>query len=263
MATPPVSPKIRSDHLDRPALISVRPSTPLQVRAHTGSAARQSDRAGRACELGWPAEQIQVIDQDQGRSGASAAGRDGFQHLVAQVGLGHAGAVLSLEASRLARSCSDWYRLIEICALTNTLVIDEDGVSDPTQYSDRLLLGSRGTMSEAELHWLRGRLLGGKLKKASQGQLRFRPPTGLVSDPEGRIVFDPDEAVRHTLGLIFDRFEQSTAALAVVAHFAENHLHCPTRLWGGARGGHLVWEPLSHSRVLAILHNPADAGAYV
>jgi DNA invertase Pin-like site-specific DNA recombinase len=263
MATFTVSPKIRPDHLDRLALIYVRQSTPLQVREHTGSASRQYDRAGRAGDLGWPTERIQVIDQDQGRSGASSAGRDGFQHLVAQVGLGRAGAVLSLEASRLARSCSDWYRLIEICALTDTLVIDEDGVSDPTQYSDRLLLGFLGTMSEAELHLLRGRLLGGKLKKASQGQLRFRPPTGLVYDPEGRIVFDPDEQVRHTLGLIFDLFEQSTSALAVVAHFAENHLSCPTRLWGGARQGHLVWEPLSHNRVLAILHNPAYAGAYV
>src|SRR5204862_6756189 len=108
-----------------------------------------------------------------------------------------------------------------------------------------------------------GRLLGGKLKKASQGQLRFRPPAGLVHDSEGRIVFDPDEQVQHTLGLIFDLFDQSPSALAVVRHFAENHLRCPTRLWGGARHDHLVWEPLSHSRVLAILHNPAYAGAYV
>jgi hypothetical protein len=226
----PISPKIRPDHLDRLALIYVRQSTPLQVREHTGSAARQYDLAGRARELGWPAGRVQVVDQDQGRSGASAAGRDGFQHLVAQVGLGRAGAVLSLEASRLARSCSDWYRLIEICALTNTLVIDEDG---------------------------------GKLKKASLGQLRFRPPTGLIYDSEGRIVFDPDEQVRHTMALIFDLFDQSTSARAVVQHFADHRLRCPTRLWGGARHGHLVWEPLSHSRVLAILHNPAYAGAYV
>ena len=263
MATLPVIPKIRSDHLDRLALIYVRQSTPLQVREHTASTARQYDLAGRARDLGWPSECVQVIDQDQGLSGAYAAGRDGFQHLVAQVGLGHAGAVLSLEASRLARSCSDWYRLIEICALTNTLVIDEDGVYDPTVYSDRLLLGFLGTMSEAELHWLRCRLLGGKLEKARAGQLRFRPPTGLVHDPESRIVFDPDEQAEHTIRLIFDRFDQSTSALAVVQYFADHHLRCPTRLWGGVRHGHLVWEPLSHSRVLTILHNPAYAGAYV
>jgi len=141
MATRPDAPKIRPDHRDRLALIYVRPSTPMQVRENTGSGARQYDLAGRARDLGWPAERVQVIDQDQGRSGASTAGRDGFQHLVAQVGLGRAGAVLSLEASRLARCCSDWYRLIEICALTDTLVVDEDGIYDPAHYSDRLLLG--------------------------------------------------------------------------------------------------------------------------
>ena len=263
MTTRPDAPKIRPDHLDRLALIYVRQSTPIQVRENTASAARQYDLAGRARDLGWPTERVQVIDQDQGRSGASTAGRDGFQHLVAQVGLGRAGAVLSLEASRLARSCSDWYRLIEICALTDTLVIDEDGVYDPTHYSDRLLLGFLGTMSEAELHWLRSRLLGGKLEKARDGRLRFRPPTGLVYDAEGRIVFDPDEEVRHTIRLIFDLFEQSGSALAVVQHFADDHLRCPTRLWGGARHGELAWGALSHGRVLAVLHNPGYAGAYV
>jgi DNA invertase Pin-like site-specific DNA recombinase len=262
MAPRPDSPKIRPDHRDRLALIYVRQSTPLQVREHTASAARQYDLAGRARDLGWPEQRIQVIDQDQGRSGTSATGRDGFQYLTAQVGLCRAGAVLSLEASRLARSCSDWYRLIEICALTDTLVIDEDGVYDPTQYADRLLLGILGTMSEAELHWLRSRLLGGKLEKARDGQLRFRPPTGLVHDPEGRIVFDPDEQVRHTIRLVFDLFERSASALAVVQHFADHHLRCPTRLWGGARDGQLVWGPLSEGRVLAILHNPEYAGAY-
>jgi DNA invertase Pin-like site-specific DNA recombinase len=263
MVTRPDAPKIRPDHLDRLAMIYVRQSTPLQVREHTASAARQYDLAGRARDLGWPQERVEVIDQDQGRSGASTASRDGFQHLVAQVGLGRAGAVLSLEASRLARSCSDWYRLIEICALSDTLVIDEDGVYDPTQYADRLLLGFLGTMSEAELHWLRSRLLGGKLEKAREGQLRFRPPTGLVHDPEGRIVFDPDEQVRHAIRLVFDLFEQLGSALAVVQHFAGHQLRCPTRLWGGARHGQLVWGPPSHGRVLAILHNPEYAGAYV
>ena len=173
------------------------------------------------------------------------------------------GPVLSLEASRLARSCSDWYRLIEICALTNTLVIDEDGVYDPTQYSDRLLLGFLGTMSEAELHLLRSRLLGGKLKKASHGQLRFRLPTGLIYDPEGRTVFDPDEQVQQAIRLILDLFEQSASALAVVHHFADHHLQCPARFWGGARHGQLIWSPLSHGRVLDILHNPEYAGVYV
>jgi DNA invertase Pin-like site-specific DNA recombinase len=263
MMIPSFASKIRPDHLDRLAQVYVRQSTPIQVREHTASGARQYDLAGRARDLGWPPERIQVIDQDQGHSGASTAGRDGFQHLVAQVGLGRTGAVLSLEASRLARSCSDWYRLIEICAITNTLVIDEDGVYDPTQYSDRLLLGFLGTMSEAELHLLRSRLLGGKLKKASQGQLRFRLPTGLIYDPEGRIVFDSDEQVQQAIRLILDLFEQSASALAVVQHFADHHLQCPTRSWGGARDGQLIWRPLSHARVLDILHIPEYAGAYV
>jgi DNA invertase Pin-like site-specific DNA recombinase len=263
MMIPSFASKIRPDHLDRLAQVYVRQSTPIQVREHTASGARQYDLAGRARDLGWPLERIEVIDQDQGHSGASTAGRDGFQHLVAQVGLGRTGAVLSLEASRLARSCSDWYRLIEICALTNTLVIDEDGVYDPTQYSDRLLLGFLGTMSEAELHLLRSRLLGGKLKKASQGQLRFRLPTGLIYDPESRIVFDSDEQVQQAIRLILDLFEQSASALAVVQHFADHHLQCPTRFWGGARHGQLIWRPLSHARVLDILHNPEYAGVYV
>jgi DNA invertase Pin-like site-specific DNA recombinase len=263
MMIPSFASKIRPDHLDRLAQVYVRQSTPIQVRENTASGARQYDLAGRARELGWPPERIQVIDQDQGHTGAYTAGRDGFQSLVAQVGLGRTGAVLSLEASRLARSCSDWYRLIEICALTNTLVIDEDGVYDPTQYADRLLLGFLGTMSEAELHLLRSRLLGCKLKKASLGQLRFRLPTGLTYDPEGRTVFDPDEQVQQAIHLILELFEQSASALAVVQHFADHHLQCPTRFWGGARHGQLIWSPLSHGRVLDILHNPEYAGVYV
>jgi DNA invertase Pin-like site-specific DNA recombinase len=257
------STKVRPEHLDRDALIYVRQSSPMQVRVHTASAARQYDLAQYAEQLGWPQQRIQVIDQDQGLSGASALGRDGFQHLMAQVGLGRAGAVLSLEASRLARCCSDWYRLIEICGLTDTLVIDEDGVYDPTQYNDRLVLGIKGTMSAAELHWLRSRLLGAKLKKAQSGQLRYRPPTGLVYDPAGQLVFDPDEQVQQAVHLLFSTFEEVGAALGVVQSFARNHLNFPTRFYGGSRHGQLLWRPLDHGRVLAILHNPAYAGTYV
>ena len=235
----------------------------MQVRDNIASTARQYDLAQSAEQFGWPKEHIHVIDQDQGHSGASALGRDGFQYLMAEVGLGRAGAVLSLEASRLARSCSDWYRLIEICGLTDTLVIDEDGVYDPTQYNDRLLLGIKGTMSEAELHWIRSRLLGGKLEKARTGQLRSRPPTGLVYDPAGQIVLDPDEQVQQALRLVFDTFERVGAALGVVQYFAENRLRFPTRLYGGSRDGQLPWRPLDHGRVLAILHNPSYAGTYV
>jgi DNA invertase Pin-like site-specific DNA recombinase len=263
MPIPRTSPKIRPDHLDRPAFVYVRQSTLFQVRENTASAARQYDLVQRARELGWSEASITVIDQDQGHSGASAADRDGFQLLIAQVGLGQAGAVLSLEASRLARSCSDWYRLLEICALTDTLVIDEDGVYDPSQYADRLLLGILGTMSEAELHWLRNRRLGGKLARAEQGELRMRPPVGLVFDAARRLVLDPDEEVQQAVRLLFTLFEQTGSALAVVKHFSAHHLLFPDRLWGKAHDGELVWKPLRHGRVLDVLHNPRYAGAYV
>ena len=257
------SPKVRPDHLERPPFVYVRQSTLFQVRENTASTARQYDLVQRAHELGWSPASITVIDQDQGLSGSSAVGRDGFQFLIAQVGLGQAGAVLSLEASRLARSCSDWYRLLEICALTDTLVIDEDGVYDPSQYADRLLLGILGAMSEAELHWLRNRLLGGKLARAEQGELRMRPPVGLVFDAARRLVLDPDEEVQQAVRLLFAVFEQTGSALAVVKHFGEHHLLFPDRLWGKARDGELLWKPLRHGRALDVLHNPRYAGAFV
>jgi len=257
------APKLRNEHLTRPALVYVRQSTLIQVRDNTASTTRQYDLATRAQDLGWPASLVKVIDQDQGRSGASHSARDGFEYLIAEVGLGRAGAVLCLEASRLARSSSDWYRLIEICALSDTLVIDEDGVYDPGQYNDRLLLGFRGTMSEAELHWLHCRLVGGKLEKAQQGTLRFRLPVGLVYDAAGRITLDPDEEIQHAVRQVFAVFETSKSALAVVKHFADHGLQIPDRLWQRERQGEVVWRRLRHARVLSILHNPFYAGAYV
>jgi DNA invertase Pin-like site-specific DNA recombinase len=255
--------KIRPEHLEGRAFIYVRQSSLMQVRHNTTSTARQYDLVQRALDLGWERENVIVIDQDQGHSGATAVGRDGFQSLIAEVGLGHAGAVLSLEASRLARSNSDWYRLLEICALTDTLVVDEEGVYDPSQYNDRLLLGFKGTMSEAELHWLRQRLLGGKLEKASQGKLRFRLPAGYVYAETGQVVFDPDEQVQAAVGLVFALFDELGTACAVVKHFRIHKLLFPQRYWGGERDGELIWAPLRHSRVINILHNPTYAGAYV
>lgn len=263
MLFPTTSAKIRPTPLERPAFVYIRQSTLFQVREHTASTARQYDLAQRAHALGWSREHIPIIDQDQGHSGASMAGRDGFQWLLAEVGLGHAGAVCSLEVARLARASSDWYRLLAICALTDTLVIDEDGIYDPGQYNDRLLLGFKGTMSEAELHWLRHRLLGGKLEKAQHGALRFRPPAGLILDPAGRVGLDPDEEVQQAIRLLFTLFEQHGSALAVVTHFHGYRLRFPTRLWGTRQGNELVWQPLTHARVLAVLHNPAYAGTYV
>ena len=263
MSSHPSLNKIQPDHLERNAIIYVRQSSLIQVRDNTASTMRQYDLMQRALSLGWPPDRIHVIDQDQGHSGSSTIGRDGFQSLVAEVGLKHCGAVLSLEVSRLARSCSDWYHLLEICALTDTLVIDEEGIYDPGHYNDRLLLGFKGTMSEAELHWLRLRLQGGKLTKAEQGELRFRLPIGLVYDAIGRVVLDPDEEVQAAVRLVFDLFEQYCSALAVVKHFHTHHLRFPDRLWQRPRKGELVWEPLRCGRVLSLLHNPFYAGAYV
>jgi DNA invertase Pin-like site-specific DNA recombinase len=254
--------KIRPDHLDRLAVIYVRQSTLFQVRENTGSSLRQYDLVKRAQDLGWTTASIQVVDQDQGHSGSSALGRDGFQWLVAEVGLGHVGAVLSLEVSRLARNEADWHRLLEICALTDTLVIDEEGIYDPGWHNDRLLLGFKGSLSEAELHWLKSRLLGGKVAKAQQGTLRFRLPIGLVYDPVGRMVLDPDEAVQEAVRLVFSLFEQFGSALAVVTYFADHHLRFPTRWWGGKQADELLGGRLSHGRVLDMLHSPLYAGAY-
>jgi len=254
--------KIRAEHLGRQALIYVRQSTLTQVRENLGSQARQYDLVRRALDLGWAKEQIVVVDQDQGRSGASVEGRDGFQQLVADVGMGHAGAVFSLEASRLARSCVDWYRLLEICALTKTLVIDEESVYDPSHHNDRLLLGFKGTMSEAELHWLRSRLNGGRLKKAESGELRLDLPTGLIYNAE-KIVLDPDEAVQQAVRLLFETFESAGSARAVVRHFRQHELRFPTRELRGSRQGELSWQPLTPGRISSVLHNPLYAGAYV
>jgi DNA invertase Pin-like site-specific DNA recombinase len=255
--------KIQPERLALLALIYIRQSTWTQVLKNTGSKARQYDLVQLALELGWPEEQIVVIDQDQGQSGASATGREGFQSLVAKVGLGQAGAVVSLEASRLARSSSDWHRLIEICALTHTLVIDEEGVYDPSDYNDRLLLGFKGTMSEAELHWLRNRLQGGLREKAQEGTLRLRLPTGLVYDAAGKVVLDPDEQVQQAIRLVFDLFEELGSGMAVLKHLAAHNLQLPTRAWEVDRQGELTWGSASSTRVLSILHNPAYAGAYV
>jgi len=188
--------KVTARHLARTAFLYVRQSSLRQVLEHTESTARQYALRQRAIALGWPAEQIVVIDCDQGQSGASAIDRAGFQQLVAEVGLGHAGIVLGLEVSRLARSSTDWHRLLELCALSGTLILDEDGLYDPSQFNDRLLLGLKGTMSEAELHVLRARLIGGVLNKARRGELKVRLPIGLTYDPLDRVVLDPDQQVQ-------------------------------------------------------------------
>ena len=188
--------KVTADHLRRDAYLYVRQSSLYQVANNTESSRRQYDLRGRAVALGWPADSVIVIDVDQGQSGASAADREGFQRLVADVSLGKAGIVLGLECSRLARNNADWHRLLELCSLSGTLICDEDGLYDPGSINDRLLLGLKGTISEAELHFIRARLQGGLLAKAARGELRVRLPVGLVYDQLGNVTLDPDTSVR-------------------------------------------------------------------
>jgi len=255
--------KVTADHLQRLACLYVRQSSLQQVHDHRESTARQYDLKGRAQALGWTADRIHVIDDDQGLSGASSAERDGFQRLVADVGLGRVGLVMGLEVSRLARNSSDWHRLLEICALTETLILDEDGVYDPAHFNDRLLLGLKGTMSEAELHVLRARLLGGQMNKARRGELWMKPPLGFVVNARGQLALDPDEQVQQAVRLLFETFRRTGSAGAVIRQFRQDGLLWPRRIVTGARAGALVFGPLDHQRVLSILHNPRYAGAYV
>ena len=254
--------KITAGHLARLAYLYVRQSTLRQVIENTESTKRQYGLRERAVALGWPLDRVVVIDSDLGKSGADSD-REGFQKLVAAVGMGEVGVVLGLEVSRLARNSSDWHRLLEICALTDTLILDEDGLYNPSHFNDRLLLGLKGTMSEAELHVLRARLIGGQRAKASRGELEMRLPVGLVHDPVGKVVLDPDLQVQGALRAFFETFRRTGSATATVRSFRERGLLFPRRLTTGPHQGELVWGPLHHTRALRALHNPRYAGAFV
>jgi len=255
--------KVKSSHLKRNAYLYVRQSTLRQVLENTESTQRQYALRQHAAALGWPLERIIVIDTDLGQSGASAADREGFQRLVTEVSLGRAGIVLGLEVSRLARNSMDWHRLLEISALTDTLILDEDGVYDPAHFNDRLLLGLKGTMSEAELHVLRARLQGGIRNKARRGELFVRPPMGFVYSADGKLAVDPDQQVQQSVRLLFETFRRTGSAMATVRLFAEQGLQFPRRVHTGPNKGDLVWAGLEHSRALRILHNPRYTGAFV
>ena len=255
--------KVKATHLKRNAYLYVRQSTLRQVIENKESTKRQYALRQKAVALGWPEDRIIVIDNDLGQSGASAADREGFQRLVTEVSLGRAGIVLGLEVSRLARNSTDWHRLLEICALTDALILDEDGVYDPAHFNDRLLLGLKGTMSEAELHILRARLRGGMLNKAHRGELLIKPPIGLVYNSDGAMGLDPDQQVQQSLRLLFDTFRRTGSAMATVKTFHNQGLTFPRRVVGGPQSGELVWGALGHCQVLRILHNPRYAGAYV
>jgi len=250
---------VHPHHLERGAYLYVRQSSMRQVIENIESTKRQYALRGRAVALGWRDDQIIVIDNDQGESGASAARREGFQRLVTDVGMGHAGIVMGLEVSRLARNNADWHRLLEICALADTLILDEDGVYDPASFNDRLLLGLKGTMSEAELHVLKARLRGGILNKVRRGEYHCPLPTGFVYDEAGNVVLDPDAQIRETIAYFFETFSRVGSASQVVKVFRNEGLLCPSRL---RVGDTVVFRPLTAWTATRMLNNPRYAGAY-
>jgi DNA invertase Pin-like site-specific DNA recombinase len=252
--------KVTAEHLKRSAYLYIRQSTLRQVAENTESTERQYALRRRALVLGWTEERLVVIDEDQGQSGASANGREGFQRLVAEVGLGQAGIVMGLEVSRLARNCADWHRLLEICGLTHCLILDEDGLYDPGHYNDRLLLGLKGTMSEAELHLIRARMIGGVISKAQRGELKMLLPAGLVYDEDERVILDPDQQVQQSLRVFFATFERTGSARATVKEFGRQGLKFPNR--GPAGRGELCWQPLTSRMACDTLHHPRYAGAF-
>jgi DNA invertase Pin-like site-specific DNA recombinase len=255
--------KITTDHIRRDAYLYVRQSTLRQVAEHGESTQRQYALRDRAIAAGWPPERVHIIDRDLGKSGASAITRDGFQELVSEVALAKAGIVMGLEVSRLARNSSDWHRLIELCALTATLILDEDGIYDPASFNDRLLLGLKGTMSEAELHILKARMRGGQLNKARRGELEMGPPVGLVYRSDGSLDLDPDTEVQGALRLVFDSFDRTGSAMRTLRFFRDQGILFPRRLRTGPNKGELRWAPPQHSRILQVLRNPRYAGAFV
>jgi DNA invertase Pin-like site-specific DNA recombinase len=255
--------KVRAEHLRRDAFLYVRQSTLRQVFENTESTKRQYALRDRAVALGWPIERVHTIDEDLGRSGAHAQSRDGFQQLVSAVALGRAGIVLGLEVSRLARNNADWQRLLELCALSGCLIADEDGVYDPVHFNDRLLLGLKGTMSEAELHVLKARLIGGQRNKARRGALEVPLPIGLVYDATGAVILDPDPHIQASVRSVFDTFREIRSASTVAARFQRDGHGFPRRIHRGLGKGRVVLGALNESRVLQLLHNPRYAGAYV
>ncbi len=256
------SPKIRPWHLDRWAIVYVRQSTLQQVCDHQESTARQYALVDSAMALGWPRERILVIDEDLGLSGQSAEGRPGFQRLLAEVALDHVGLILGLEMSRLARSCKDWHQLLELCARFHTLLADADGLYDPTDYNDRLLLGIKGTMSEAEIHILNERMYQAKLDKARRGELLGLPPIGYVRLTSGEWAIDPDEQVQDTVRLIFDRFDREATLHGLLRYLVHHGIRIPVRAHSGANRGELEWRRPNRMTLQNLLHHPCYAGAY-
>jgi DNA invertase Pin-like site-specific DNA recombinase len=253
--------KITGMHLSKIGYVYIRQSTPRQLIENNESTMRQYGLKQKLLDFGWPQGQIKIIDQDLGKSGANSSGRDGFQTLVADVSNGLVGAVACLECSRLSRDSEDWIRLTKFCAFTNTLLIDADGVYDPNNFNDSLLLGLKGTMSEAELHFLRERMQGGLMHKVKRGDLKFPIPIGYIHDGN-QIIKDPDIEIQKVVDLCFDVFRRRGAANRVVEHFKINNLKFPRKAGCGFGNGEVEWITLDYNTALRLFHNPFYAGAY-
>src|SRR6201993_4725795 len=254
---------VTTAHRAKLAYIYVRQSTVGQVRQHQESTELQYRLVDRAALFGWPKERIEVIDDDLGKSGTSSDSRGGFQRLIAEIGLGKAGLVLSLDASRLARNNRDWHQLLELCSLFGVLIADGERLYDPAAYHDRLLLGLSGIMSEAELHQIKIRLHQGERQKAARGELRLPLPAGLIHNRDGSVTFNPDEEVQERLRLVFTKFRELRSAKAVMRYLRRSNLLLPVRPLHGPAPHDVVWQPADSARVIQILKNPAYAGAYV
>ena len=254
--------KIGAQHRDRLAVVYVRQSTPQQVLEHRESAALQYALRRRALDWEWPSERVLVIDEDQGHTATTVEGRMGFQRLLAEVSLDHVGLVLGIEMSRLARSCKDWHQLLELCAVFGTLLADHDGLYDPREYNDRLLLGLKGTLSEAELHILRQRMHQGRLSKARRGELFSHASIGYIRHPNGELVLDPDEQVQGVVRLIFEQFEALGTINALLRFLVEHHVSIPIRPHFGPQRGQLQWRRPNRQTLRCMLHHPLYAGAY-
>jgi DNA invertase Pin-like site-specific DNA recombinase len=256
------SSKIRDHHWDRLAVVYVRQSSPHQVLENRESRERQYGLAQLAEQLGWPADRVVVIDEDQGLSGKFSANRSGFQRLLAEVTLDHVGLVLGLELSRLARSCKDWHHLVEVCAVFDTLLYDQDGVYDANDSNDRLLLGMKGAMSEFELITLRNRLERGRDNKAARGDLFLQVPIGYVKSPSGEVMLEPDEQARGIVQLVFDKFEELGTVWGVFRYLMRNRIQLGHRCLRGPKRGQLEWRRPIPTCILAMLRHPFYAGAY-
>src|SRR6266481_5710091 len=254
--------KVRPEHLDRAAVVYVRQSSRQQVLEHTESTRLQYALAGRAVALGWARSQVTVIDDDLGVSAATPDSRKGFARLVAEVTMGRVGVVLGIEMSRLARTGRDWHQLLELCCLSGVLLADPDGVYDPGYYNDRLLLGVKGTMSEAELYLIRQRMLSGKLAKAERGELAIPLPIGYVRRPSGEAVLDPDEQAQHVVRLVFSAFARLGTLNAVLRYLVEREIQMPVRVHSGPSKGELEWRRPTRETLQNMLHNPVYAGYY-